>query len=73
LPPGDFRNCITALADDEALTTQLFQYRFSLPEELAGHSFGNLFITTMAEVTGSFVEGTFPERACAQYSGQYFA
>jgi uncharacterized cofD-like protein len=66
LPPGDFRNCIAALADDEALTTQLFQYRFAVPglgsrgqEEanggsLDGHSFGNLFITAMAEVTGSF-------------------
>jgi len=62
LPPGDFRNCIAALADDEALTTQLFQYRFPSTalgtgggtEKLNGHSFGNLFITAMAEVTGSF-------------------
>ncbi len=54
LPPGDFRNCIAALADDEALTTQLFQYRFGNGNELDGHSFGNLFITAMAEVTGSF-------------------
>ena len=57
LPPGDFRNCIAALADDDALTTQLFQYRFSKNEAddgLGGHSFGNLFITTMAAVTGSF-------------------
>jgi uncharacterized cofD-like protein len=54
LPPGDFRNCIAALADDEALTTQLFQYRFGGGDGLDGHSFGNLFITAMAEVTGSF-------------------
>lgn len=54
LPPGDFRNCIAALADDESLTTQLFQYRFGSGEGLEGHSFGNLFITAMAEVTGSF-------------------
>ncbi len=54
LPPGDFRNCIAALADDEALTTQLFQYRFGNGSGLNGHSFGNLFITAMAEVTGSF-------------------
>jgi uncharacterized cofD-like protein len=54
LPPGDFRNCIAALADDEALTTQLFQYRFGDSSGLNGHSFGNLFITAMAEVTGSF-------------------
>ena len=54
LPPGDFRNCIAALADNEALTTQLFQYRFGEGKGLSGHSFGNLFITAMAEVTGSF-------------------
>jgi uncharacterized cofD-like protein len=61
LPPGDFRNCIAALADDEALTTQLFQYRFATVRReegnehaLEGHSFGNLFITAMANVTGSF-------------------
>lgn len=54
LPPGDFRNCIAALADDEALTTQLFQYRFGDGNGLNGHSFGNLFITAMAEVSGSF-------------------
>jgi uncharacterized cofD-like protein len=54
LPPGDLRDCIAALADDEALTTQLFQYRFSSGSGLDGHSFGNLFITAMAELTGSF-------------------
>jgi len=61
LPPGDFRNCIAALADNEALTTQLFQYRFPTTRReagngytLDGHSFGNLFITAMANVTGSF-------------------
>jgi uncharacterized cofD-like protein len=57
LPPGDFRNCIAALADDEALITQLFQYRFGSGEGLEGHSFGNLFISAMAEVTGSFEKG----------------
>ena len=54
LPPGDFRNCIAALAQDEALITQLFQYRFGQGEALKGHSFGNLFITALASVTGSF-------------------
>ncbi len=54
LPPGDFRNCLAALADDEALTTQLFQYRFGQVEGLDGHAFGNLFITAMADVSGSF-------------------
>lgn len=54
LPPGDFRNCIAALAQDEALITQLFQYRFGQGEALKGHSFGNLFITALTTVTGSF-------------------
>jgi uncharacterized cofD-like protein len=54
LPPGDFRNCLAALADDEALITQLFQYRFGDDQDLGGHSFGNLFITAMAATSGSF-------------------
>jgi uncharacterized cofD-like protein len=54
LPPGDFRNCIAALADDEALITQLFQYRFGQGNGLDGHSFGNLFITALVAVSGSF-------------------
>jgi len=53
LPPGDFRNNIAALARDEGLMTQLFQYRFG-EGGLEGHSFGNLFITALANVTGSF-------------------
>jgi uncharacterized cofD-like protein len=56
LPPGDIRNCIAALADDEALITQLFQYRFGAGDGLNGHCFGNLFITALAAVTGSFEE-----------------
>jgi uncharacterized cofD-like protein len=59
LPPGDFRNCIAALADDEALTTQLFQYRFRSGQGLEGHSFGNLFITAMAGVTGTFEKALY--------------
>jgi len=54
LPPGDIRNCLAALSNDEALLTQLFQFRFSGMPELAGHSFGNLFITALSEITGSF-------------------
>lgn len=52
LPPGDLRNNIAALADDESLMTQLFQYRFQ-NGDLGGHAFGNLFITALAGVTGS--------------------
>jgi uncharacterized cofD-like protein len=55
IPPGDIRNCIAALADAEPLVTRLFQYRFDedAGEGIAGHSFGNLFIVAMAEVTGN--------------------
>ena len=55
IPPGDIRNCIAALADAEPLVTKLFQYRFDehAGEGIAGHSFGNLFIVAMSEVTGS--------------------
>ena len=54
LPPGDIRNCLAALSNDEDLLTQLFQYRFSGSPDLDGHSFGNLFITALADLTGSF-------------------
>src|SRR5512135_1636830 len=56
-PPGDIRNCLAALSNDEALMTQLFQYRFSDGNtELDGHPFGNLFISALSEITGSFEE-----------------
>ena len=55
-PPGDLRNCIAALADAEPLMTSLFQYRFNAGTGLEGHSFGNLFIAAMTEVTGNFEE-----------------
>ncbi len=54
LPPGDIRNCLVALADTEPLMERLFQYRFDRGEGLAGHTFGNLFIAAMTEVTGDF-------------------
>ena len=53
LPPGDIRNCIAALADDEDLITKLFQYRFKKGEGLEGHSFGNLFLTALCAITGN--------------------
>ena len=55
LPPGDIRNCIAALADDEDLVTKLFQYRFKIGEGLKGHSFGNLFLTALCSITGDMV------------------
>jgi uncharacterized cofD-like protein len=56
LPPGDIRKNIAALADAEPLMSRLFEYRFSEGEGLEGHSFGNLFIAAMTEVTGNFEE-----------------
>lgn len=56
LPPGDVRNCIAALADDEDLLTRLFQYRFPNGGGLSGHSFGNLFLTALAGITGDFYQ-----------------
>jgi uncharacterized cofD-like protein len=52
LPPGDIRNCLAALADEEKLLTELFQYRFQAGDGLVGHSFGNLFLTAMSEIAG---------------------
>jgi uncharacterized cofD-like protein len=57
LPPGDIRNCLTALADDENLMSALFQYRFAEGNGLSGHSLGNLLITALSDITGSFEEG----------------
>jgi uncharacterized cofD-like protein len=53
LPPGDIRNCLVALADDESMMGRLFQHRFA-DGDLSGHSFGNLFLAALAEVTGGF-------------------
>lgn len=55
LPPGDIRHCITALADDEDLVNKLFKYRFKNGEGLEGHSFGNLFLTALYDITGDMV------------------
>ncbi|HVW84678.1 MAG TPA: uridine diphosphate-N-acetylglucosamine-binding protein YvcK [Bryobacteraceae bacterium] len=54
LPPGDIRNCMVALSEDEALLSTLFQYRFQAGRGLKGHSFGNLFLTALTHITGDF-------------------
>ncbi len=54
LPPGDLRNCMVALSEDEHLLSRLFQYRFDSGEGLEGHSFGNLFLAGLTAVTGDF-------------------
>jgi uncharacterized cofD-like protein len=56
LPPGDIRNCMVALSKDEALLSRLFQYRFATGGGLRGHSFGNIFLTALTQVTGDFPE-----------------
>ncbi len=56
LPPGDIRNCLAALADDEDLLARLFQYRFANGNGLSGHSFGNLFLTALTGITGDFYQ-----------------
>lgn len=56
LPPGDIRNCMIALSEDSNLLSRLFRHRFSGKGELGGHSFGNLFLAALTEVTGDFTE-----------------
>jgi uncharacterized cofD-like protein len=54
LPPGDLRNCMVALSEDEHLMSRLFRHRFQAGGELEGHSFGNLFVAALTEMTGDF-------------------
>ena len=56
LPPGDIRNCMVALSEDSQLLSQLFQHRFRGDGDLGGHSFGNLFLAALSEITGDFAE-----------------
>src|SRR5207244_11672142 len=56
LPPGDIRNCMIALSEDSTLLARLFRYRFRGSGDLAGHSFGNLFLAALTDVTGDFVD-----------------
>jgi len=56
LPPGDIRNCMVALSEDSLLLSKLFRHRFSGGGDLGGHSFGNLFLAALTEITGDFAE-----------------
>ena len=56
MPPGDIRNCMIALSEDENLMSRLFRFRFNGKGDLHGHSFGNLFLTAMGGITGDFAE-----------------
>jgi uncharacterized cofD-like protein len=70
LPPGDIRNCIAALADEEKLLTELFQYRFRAGDGLVGHSFGNLFLTVLSEITGDFEQAVAASSKVLAIRGQ---
>ncbi|MBK7704342.1 MAG: YvcK family protein [Acidobacteria bacterium] len=56
LPPGDIRNCMVAMSEDSHLLSKLFRHRFRGSGELGGHSFGNLFLAAMTEITGDFAK-----------------
>ncbi|MEO0834885.1 MAG: gluconeogenesis factor YvcK family protein [Cyanobacteria bacterium J06642_3] len=70
LPPGDIRNCLAALADEEELLTELFQYRFQAGDGLVGHSFGNLFLTVMSEITGDLEQAATASSKVLAISGK---
>src|SRR4051812_23254834 len=70
LPPGDIRNCIVALSEDEALLSKLFQYRFTQGVGLEGHSFGNLFVAALTAVTGDFAKAVELSSAILATRGQ---
>ena len=70
LPPGDIRNCIVALADDEDLLARLFQYRFGNGEGLTGHSFGNLFLAALSGITGDFYQAILTAESVLSVRGR---
>jgi uncharacterized cofD-like protein len=70
IPPGDIRNCIAALANEEELITSLFQYRFVNGQGLEGHSFGNLFLTAMCRVTGDMMSAIKESSKVLNISGR---
>jgi uncharacterized cofD-like protein len=70
LPPGDIRNCIVALADDEDLLARLFQYRFAAGEGLSGHSFGNLLLTALTGITGDFYQAILTAESILSVRGK---
>jgi uncharacterized cofD-like protein len=72
LPPGDIRNCIVALSEDDALLSRLFQYRFTAGNGLEGHNFGNLFVAALTAITGDFSEAVKVSSAVLNTRGQIF-
>jgi uncharacterized cofD-like protein len=72
LPPGDIRNCMVALSEDEALLAKLFQYRFRAGHGLKGHSFGNLFLTALTDITGDFPDAVRKSAEVLNIAGNIF-
>jgi uncharacterized cofD-like protein len=72
LPPGDIRNCLVALSGDEPLLSRLFQYRFPAGQGLKGHSFGNLFLTALSNVTGDFAQAVRVSSEVLAIAGRIF-
>ena len=72
LPPGDIRNCLVALSEDEALLSRLFQYRFQNGRGLKGHSFGNLFLAALTRVTGDFREAVKASSEVLRIAGSIY-
>jgi len=72
LPPGDIRNCLVALAEDETLFAQLFNYRFSNGRGLQGHSFGNLFLAALTHLTRDFAKAVRVSSAVLAVRGEIF-
>lgn len=70
LPPGDIRNCIVALANDEDLLARLFQYRFPDGGGLSGHSFGNLLLTALSGITGDFYQAILTAESILSVRGR---
>lgn len=71
-PPGDIRNCMVALSEDSHLLSKLFQYRFSGTGDLSGHSFGNLFLAALSEITGDFTEAVKISSGILASKGQIY-
>jgi len=72
LPPGDIRNCMVALSEDGALLSELFQYRFKAGHGLKGHSFGNLFLTALTDITGDFPDAVRSSAEVLKIAGRIF-
>src|SRR5882762_4777467 len=71
-PPGDLRNCIVALADDEQLLSRIFNYRFEGDSAFKGHSLGNLLLKAMTDITGSFEDAVLAAAEVLAIRGEIY-